>query len=125
MGGPFHLIAESGISAVGPSDYAEDWKEYRRLRRKFLLIWLGFVPAVGTFAFTVNLLLRTFVPGFIFAVAWMIWFATASVEIGQFACPRCGKVFCRKERLLSVNWGLVARKCQNCGLRKFSQSSTE
>jgi hypothetical protein len=113
------------MSAAGPSGYADDWKEYRRVRKKFVLVWLGFVPAVGAFALTVNLLFHTFIPAFIFGVAWMIWFVAASVEFGQFACPSCGKIFCRKEGLFRLNWGLIARKCQNCGLRKFAQSREE
>jgi hypothetical protein len=125
MAGPSHLFAESEVSTVGACDYAEDWKEYRRLRRKFSLVWLGYVPGVGLFAMVVDFLFHTYVPAFIFAFAWGIWFLAAASELAGFQCPRCGENFGSKRGFWHIRWGPLARKCQNCGLRKFAQSSDE
>jgi hypothetical protein len=107
-------------SARNATDYTADWVEYRRLVRRFFLIWLGYVPAVGGFALVINFLFHTFVPAFIFALAWAVWFWAAALEIGQFPCPRCSEYFASKPGLWHIKWWIFARKCQNCGLRKFA-----
>src|ERR1039458_9636493 len=105
-------------SVQSATDYTADWEEYRCLRRRFFLVWLGYVPATSSFAFLVNFLFHTFVPAFIFAFVWMIWFLAASIELAQFECPRCGNCFGSKPGIWHMHWGPLARRCQNCGLRK-------
>ncbi len=106
-------------------DYSADWEEYRRLVLKFFLIWLGYVPATGAFALVVDFMFHTFVPAFIFALAWVIWFLAAACEMCQFQCPRCGENFGSKPGIWHVHWGPLARRCQSCGLRKFAPNGLE
>jgi hypothetical protein len=106
-------------------DYTEDWAEYRRLPRRFFYIWLGYVPAMFVVAEVVYFLFHTYVPAFVAAFAWMIWFFVAAAEVAQFSCPRCGECFCKGPGFWSINWWLLAQKCQNCGLKKFAQSDLE
>jgi predicted RNA-binding Zn-ribbon protein involved in translation (DUF1610 family) len=118
-------ILEGGVpvSDLNPtSDYSANWNEYRQLQRRFFLIWLGYVPGVGAFAIIVNFLFHTFVPAFIFAVAWMLWFISAAAEWAQFPCPRCGKTFSHREGIFNPHWGPFAWKCMNCGLKKYANS---
>ena len=104
-------------------DYTEEWQEYRRLRRKMFLVWLSYVPAVGAIALISNALLHTAVPPTIAAFIWMIWFIMACGEFSGFSCPRCGAAFACKG-MWHVRYGIFARKCQSCGLKKYSGDSS-
>jgi predicted RNA-binding Zn-ribbon protein involved in translation (DUF1610 family) len=97
-------------------EYAFGWNEYRRLRRNVLLVWLGYVPVVGCFAMVCQWLFHSFVPAFIGAGAYMLWFLLVTAQYGQFSCPRCGESFAVKGML---RLGPLARKCMHCGLRKW------
>lgn len=125
MDGALHILDVPAVPTEGPKDFTVDWEEYRRLRKKFFLIWLGYVPGVGLFASAVDFVFHTYVPAFIFAFAWMIWFLAAAYELAGFPCPRCGECFGSKPGFWHFHLGPLARKCQNCGLRKFAQSSEE
>jgi hypothetical protein len=104
-------------------DYTEEWQEYRRLRRKMFVVWLSYVPAVGAIAVVSNALLHTSVPTTIAAFIWMIWFIMACSEFSGFSCPRCGAAFAG-EGMWHVKYWIFARKCQNCGLKKYSGDSS-
>ena len=100
---------------MGP--YAEGWKEYRRFRRDLLVVWLGGFLAAGAIAASFDWLFRTLLPGEIAAVAWMILFLIAGIRYQTFSCPRCGETFS------AAGWyqlSFLARRCQHCGLPKFS-----
>jgi hypothetical protein len=99
-------------------EYSSDRKKFRQLRWKLFLVWVLFVPAVGTFAAITHGLFDTFVPAYFFAGAWIVWFAFAAAEINQFSCPRCGEQFARS----STGW-IFSKRCQHCGLKKFAIGS--
>jgi hypothetical protein len=102
--------------------YAEDWNVYRHLIRRFVSIWLFYIPVVGSVAWVCQRFFHTFVPAFVVALAWMLWFALAAAEIGQFSCPRCGAYFAGGPGIWCVKWWVFARRCSHCGLRKFANS---
>ena len=120
---PAHIFSQASDYNRDSDDYAADWEEYRRLRRKFFLIWLGYVPAMAAVAAVVQVLFHTFVPAFIAAFGYMIWWVAAGIEFAQFPCPRCGETFARKPGSWRWNWAFLAWKCQNCGLKKFARSN--
>jgi len=97
-------------------EYFSDWQEYRRLRRNTLLVWLGYIPAVGFLAMVGQWLTHTFILGFISAGAYMVWFAMTGAQWTQFSCPRCGEYFGSRGAL---RLGPLARKCMHCGLPKW------
>jgi hypothetical protein len=96
--------------------YADGWREYRRLRRNLVLVWLGYVPVVGVLAEVGFWLFGSFVPGFICAGAYCLVFIFSFVQWGQFSCPRCGESFASRG---FVHLGPFARKCMHCDLRKW------
>lgn len=121
MGESAPIPGEDDLSDLGSEDYAADWDNYRRLRRKFYLIWIGFVPALTAFTLIVARLFHTLIPSLIGAFAWIFWFLATDVEVRQFPCPRCGQAFARKYRSGRPNLWLFARECQNCGLKKYAR----
>lgn len=96
--------------------YEEDWREYRRARNAFLLVFLTYVPVCfGVGVISVKLL-GIFTPGFVVAAIWMILFLFNGIRLSTWRCPRCGKWF-------SATWwynlGFLARRCVHCGLPKY------
>lgn len=100
------------------SEYIQNWREYRSLRRQLLFVWLGYVPAVGLFTLAEQQLWRTFAPCFCFDGAWLLWFLVSGIRFNRFACPRCGNTFAGT---WWYNLSYFARKCQHCGLGKFEE----
>jgi hypothetical protein len=117
---PVSIFGGTNESVWNAGDYSADWAEYRRIRLKFFLIWLGYVPGVAVIALTVQFLFHTFVPAFFAAFAWGIWFLMAAAEIAQFPGPRCGEPFAHMPGSWKPNLWIFAWKCQNCGLKKFT-----
>jgi hypothetical protein len=101
---------------MGP--YAEGWKTYRRYRRDFWLVWIGYIPVVGAIAFVSQWLFHSFVPAMVAAAFWMLLFLFVGIRYQTFPCPRCGESFSAK---WWYNLGFLARKCVHCRLPKFSE----
>jgi hypothetical protein len=98
------------------SGYQLEWQEYRRRRNQFFLVFASYVPVCSAVAFVSMKLFHTFTPGFVVACFWMGLFVLTGCRVQLWPCPRCGKWFS------STGWytyGLFARKCVHCGLRKF------
>ena len=90
--------------------YLAAWEECRALRRRFLVEWLGGVPAVAATALALEALepgLATFTAPAM-AILCMGRFALNSFRISSWRCPRCG------ERYFHGN--AYARKCVHCKL---------
>jgi hypothetical protein len=97
--------------------YDAEWQEYRHFRNVFLLALLAYLPVVGLIAYVGIKLFDSMVLGI---VAWVFWAAVLMFTGGRlqyWRCPRCGEWF-------SMTWwyhlGLLARRCVNCGLRKYA-----
>jgi hypothetical protein len=90
---------------MGP--YAEGWKTYRRYRRDFWLVWIGYIPVVGAIAFVSQWLFHSFVPAMVAAAFWMLLFLFVGIRYQTFPCPRCGESFSAK---WWYNLGFLARK---------------
>ena len=101
-------------------DYRENWREYRRTRNLFFLVWAGYVPATLAFAILVWKVFRTFVPGFVFAGLWIVLFVMVGGRVSRWPCPRCGECFAGT---WWYNLGFFARKCVHCGLSKFASDT--
>jgi hypothetical protein len=93
------------------------WAVYRRDRLIFWLLFAGLMPLWLLGALqnpTVNAVLP-------FAV--VIWFASwvfFLIKTSLLVCPRCGRRFF----ISDSGWGNpYARKCLNCGLKKFEPTS--
>ncbi len=97
--------------------YEEDWKEYRRYRRDFWIVFVGYLPVMFVVATLSNWLFHSFTPAFVLAVGYMLLVIVAGIRVSGFYCPRCAKWFAGT---WWYNLGFLARKCQHCGLRKFS-----
>jgi hypothetical protein len=40
---------------------------------KLLMVWLGYVPIVGSLAFAIHWLFHAFSPAFVLAIGYMAW----------------------------------------------------
>jgi len=54
------------------NEYEEDWREYKRIRNTFLLLFVTYVPVCFAVGAVSMKLLGTFTPGFVVAGLWMI-----------------------------------------------------
>ena len=98
------------------ADYQEDWKEYKRIRNTFFLVFLTYIPVCGTVGFISEKLFHTSTPVFVVAFLWMALFLITGVRLQLWRCPRCGEWFCGT---WWYNKGFLARRCVHCGLRKY------
>jgi len=96
--------------------YEDGWKNYRRIRNQWLLIFLGYVPVVGIVGLVSITLFNTFAPAFVTAFIWMALLLFAGIRVNAWPCPRCGKWFSGK---WWYNKGFLARRCVHCGLPKY------
>jgi hypothetical protein len=96
--------------------YQNDWKDYRRIRNQWFLVFLGYVPVVGLVALVSFKLFNSFVPAFVMAILWTALFLISGIRVNAWHCPRCGETFSGK---WWYNKGLLAGRCVHCGLLKF------
>ncbi|MBI1741049.1 MAG: hypothetical protein HYR57_09260 [Candidatus Koribacter versatilis] len=98
--------------------YEEAWKDYKRIRNQWFLVFVGYVPIVGIVAFVSIKLFNTFTPAFVTAFLWMALFVYTGARVQLWRCPRCGKWFSAK---WWYNKGFLARRCVHCGLPKYQE----
>jgi threonine/homoserine/homoserine lactone efflux protein len=100
-------------------DSTKEWEIYKGLNRKFVLMWLFYVPVcIATFAVSVIIFgkgapaafIVTAVVGFI----WVGFFLSLAARLRGWKCPRCQGVFHSRWK------GVFTARCANCGLQKYS-----
>ncbi len=96
--------------------YESNWKEYKKLRWIFWLIFLTYVPGVLAISFPLMWLLKSDIPFYIVALCWMVMFVVTRWRLSRWHCPRCGRWFFAKPRFNN----LFTRKCAYCGLKKWA-----
>lgn len=75
--------------------YEDDWREYKRIRNTFLLVFALYVPVCfGVGVLSVKLF-HTFAPGFVAAFVWMALFAISGIRVNLWRCPNCGEMVFR------------------------------
>jgi len=94
----------------------EEWKDYRRIRNQWILVFLGYMPVVGTVGFVSIKLFHTTTPAFVTAFFWMALFLFTGIRVNVWRCPRCGEWF---SGTWWYNLGFLARRCVHCGLPKY------
>jgi hypothetical protein len=107
------------------SEYAEQWRDYRKRRSLSRFAFFGYVPACLAFGLVHELLFhsdRFLMP---FAYCWMAFFVFAQMRVQYFRCPRCGSRFFGSGL---INKGLFnngkAGKCLHCDLPKYAGEET-
>lgn len=96
--------------------YAEQWRDYRKRRRIFLVVCITYLPGVFILAYPLIRLVGSDHPVYIIAGTWMLGFLIAGLRFSHWRCPRCGNWFFAK-------WWFVnqfARKCVHCQLPKWA-----
>src|SRR6266487_1046314 len=106
-------------------DYGTQWREYRRLRNRFILMFAGWMPAGIFVAYLSDKLFRTFKPAFAWAFLWMGTLLYLHLRLQWWRCPRCGKEFMNKPwAFAGLPWFLVPC-CIHCGLAKHAKKAEE
>jgi hypothetical protein len=107
------------------TDYTRKWKEYKLLRRDWLLC-LTIMP-VAILIEILTLASRSFIP-----YALVVWFLAISAytkKLVAWPCPRCGEPFGKLgPETKDVSWYLLtifAKNCGHCGLQEFAAPSAE
>jgi hypothetical protein len=96
--------------------YEDKWKDYKRRRLTFLVIFVFYVPGAFFIGFQLQKLFGSGVSFYVVAIIWMIALAISGLRLTYWRCPRCGKFFFAK--WVGVNQ--FARKCVHCGLPKWA-----
>lgn len=99
--------------------YGDDWREYKRIRNIFLLVFALSVPVCFSIGALSVKLFHTFAPGFAAAVVWMVFLAISGTRVNLWRCPNCGEWF---SGTWWYNLGLLARRCVHCGLPKYAET---
>jgi hypothetical protein len=97
--------------------YEQQWREYRRLQRLALGLWLGWIP-FGAVVFALTSSFRPEILTVGLLSAWMAVFVIAGMREGNFRCPRCGRKFFSK-KWYHNGW---ASRCLHCQLPKWAGS---
>ncbi len=104
------------MNSLTNSDYLSSWRDYRRRRITFWIVFLG----GGPFVVLVGAAVTRLSPSSAGVVAtWVVWaacFAVSSNRLLRWRCPRCGERFFWAG---PIHFGL-ARRCMHCGLRKWA-----
>jgi hypothetical protein len=105
-------------------DYTAAWRDFRRRRLIYWVVFLGYVPGAFALFVGVGLPISAFIgiaPDYFFyaiAGSWMLAWLISGLRARLFPCPRCHKWF------FATWWysNPFARKCVHCGLPKWANS---
>ena len=104
--------------------FAEQWRQYRRLRKTTLVLAIGLLPwsfAVMMLAARLNPPIQSIVI-LVGVGGWLagVWFA--GMRLSFWRCPRCGNPFGRRP-FGGKKGNKVVRECVHCGLPKYALQS--
>jgi hypothetical protein len=86
----------------------ELWRHYRRVKRRFILLALGWMPFC-VLLLEISTLNRRLEPITLLLFAYMAWFMVALLQFETYRCPKCGVSF-------FLRWPPFPRKCAGCGI---------
>ena len=101
--------------------YEDEWEQYRKLRKEFLVAFLGFIPAVGSAAIIGFGFLASFIPGLAVLICYGALLFVVTYRLALWRCPRCNDFYFR----WWFSWGIIAQHCAHCGLPKFAAESSD
>jgi len=98
--------------------FEPQWIEYRRRRKLFAFVFIGYMPVVSAAAFIEGRIFHTQIFAFTLAFGWMAFFLMSGIRLNTWPCPRCGEWF------FATWWynNPFARRCVHCKLPKYSDS---
>ena len=111
---PDNINREGKVQVV--AGYEQNWREYKRLRNTFLLVFLSCMPVFWLVAVFSRKFFHTTTPASVVAVVWLALFIFCGVRFELWRCPRCGEWF---SGAWWYNKSFLARRCVHCGLPKY------
>ena len=98
-----------------PDTYEPEWREYRKIRLRALLVLLGYFPCMLAVGATLIVLLHfTAVAVVPFFLAYGLLMYVTFFQFFLWKCPRCG-----------YTYGRFRYDCKQCGLRKWAGDDEE
>jgi hypothetical protein len=110
-------------------DYAVAWRDYRRRRRIFFLIFLGGLPWIYVLYGLIGVRIAALTgikPGYFFwpiVGSWVLAWLAAQIRLMLFRCPRCNNLFHYFRGNIVVGT-THSRRCMNCGLPRWATPET-
>ena len=95
----------------------EVWHDYRRAKKEWTLLWLGWLPlgatVAGIFGFG-SIVMGLFVAVYVSRFLWVnrVW--------QKFPCPRCEEPFISGRGWSGVHDLFPDRTCKHCGFPEYS-----
>jgi len=68
-------------------EHEKDWREYKRIRNTFSLVFVTYVPVCFGVAVVSGKFLGTLTPAFVVAGLWMVLFAFNGLRLSTWRCP--------------------------------------
>jgi hypothetical protein len=105
------------VTEQNRTPYERQWREYRRLRRLAVFLWLGWMP-YGAAVLALTRPFQSPTPKLGIVSGWILILAIAGAQQGSFRCPRCG------EKFFSKGWyhNGLSSSCLHCQLPKWAGS---
>jgi hypothetical protein len=94
------------------------WAEYRRLKRRAILIYVLGILVVVAITSVSGLWLDPSVVGFPLGCAYLVIYFIESVPLARWRCPRCHHPF---HLTPPVYWNPYSDSCGHCGLPKWCE----
>jgi hypothetical protein len=95
--------------------YEQEWRDYRKRRKFFWVIFFTFLPGVVAIGLPLQLAFKSELPVYITALIWMAAFVISGCRLTFWPCPRCKKWY-------FTNWlsfNQFSNKCFHCKLDKW------
>ncbi len=90
------------------ADAVVDWSEYRRVKRRLIVLLIGWVPVLLVVGGLLPIILHIYVPSYLIAVAYMLLTGFAWLQYVFSSCPNCGVTLRGRQ--------LYRRTCPQCGV---------
>jgi hypothetical protein len=69
-----------------------EWKEYRRIKRRLIVLLVGWIPFGVIIGAVLPVVLHTYTPSYILAIVYMLTIGYTWLQYGFYTCPRCGLI---------------------------------
>jgi hypothetical protein len=103
-------------AGLSSSDCSEKWKKHRTLTRISWALFAAWIP-YGILVFNIGCWAHSDYAG-VAIILYFVAFMVISTRVSLFRCPGCGERFYAWAPS-GLGHNSFARKCRNCGLRKW------
>lgn len=95
------------MTNVNSLDTVSDWKDYRRIKLRLIVLLMGWVPFGVIIGALLPKVLHTYTPTYVLAIAYTLAIGYTWLQYGFYPCPKCGLTLRGRQ--------LYCSTCPKCG----------